>query len=248
MSMASTRVAPGERRGDGHDPAAGPDVGGGPAADQLGMVEHVARQRLPAGPRPGPVGRGDGGSHVGERGGLPEGHGVAALEEGDLRDDRRRRRDGVRGDEDASLVGGHPRSLTGRTGGIKTASRARSCSGAATRRRPGGRGRTSRSRTRTARSRRRPRTARRRSPRPAALGPGRASPGPGSRPRPGRQVDVRVHRIAAVDLEVASLRPGQDDEREQLPVDDRDGDRMESVAGRRRGPWRAAPSRRRSGR
>ena len=102
-------------RGDRHDATAAADVDDGPAADKLGVIEDVAGQGQATGPRPGPVRGWDGRSGIGERRGLPERHGEAALTELDLGHERRTLGDRVLEDERLAVVGSHPRSLTGRT-------------------------------------------------------------------------------------------------------------------------------------
>ena len=101
----------GEGRGDGHDPAARPDVGHVRVADEGRMIEQESGQCQPASPRPRPVRRWDRRTGVCQSRLLPERHGEAARPELDLRDERRRHDRRVLRDEAAPVLRGHPQSL-----------------------------------------------------------------------------------------------------------------------------------------
>ena len=88
MSEPTARAAP-ARGGDRDQPRARREVEHAASARQLGMIEDVARQRLPAGPGKGPVGRRQAGAVEEFLGGVPERRHLARQMEAQLGDERR---------------------------------------------------------------------------------------------------------------------------------------------------------------
>ena len=83
MSAAVTRRGAGQRRGDRDEAGAGADIehASGPRTS-VGMIEHVARQRLAAGPGEGPIRRRQPGLRQRRLGRLPQPAGHLASRDG----------------------------------------------------------------------------------------------------------------------------------------------------------------------